>query len=77
MLKVTVSSTIAQPADPYPHPTLAPESAWPGVVVIVIMLGLIGTAAVLGPIVRAINQDDLPAEHDGDDVVRTLPRRKP
>ena len=36
-----------------PHPTLAPSAAWPGVVVIVILLGFFATAVVLGPIVRA------------------------
>jgi hypothetical protein len=36
-----------------PHPSLAAPAAWPGVVVIVILLGFFATAVVLGPIVRA------------------------
>jgi hypothetical protein len=40
------------------HPTLAPVASWPGVVVIVILLGFIATAAILGPIVRATMRDE-------------------
>jgi hypothetical protein len=51
--------TAAAPeVDSFPHPTLAPPASWPGVLVIVIILGFFATAAVLGPAIRAIMGDE-------------------
>lgn len=46
--------------DAYPHPALPAAALWPGVMVIIILLGFIATAAVLGPIVRALMRDPVP-----------------
>jgi len=51
---------LADAVDSYPHPDLARPGNWPGVVVIIIVVGFFGTAMVLGPIVRAIMRDDPP-----------------
>jgi hypothetical protein len=51
-------SLLADAVDP--HPDLAPAANWPGVVVIIIVIGFFGTAMVLGPIVRALMHEDPP-----------------
>jgi hypothetical protein len=43
--------------DTFPHPALPTAASWPGVVVIVIVVGFFATAMVLGPVVRAIMGD--------------------
>lgn len=46
-------SAAADPPDPYPHPPLAAPASWPGVMVIIIVLGFFVLAMLVGPIVRA------------------------
>ena len=72
MRPVFVALSLASDAvDAYPHPELAPAASWPGVVVIIIVLGFFGTAMVLGPIVRAIMQQDLaPLDPPADESAR-------
>lgn len=54
---VALSLAVAS-VDAYPHPDLAPPSTWPGVMIIIILIGFIATAMVLGPVVRAIMEDE-------------------
>lgn len=54
----TTQTVLTEPGDPYPHPDLPPAANWPGVMVIIIVIGFFGTAMVLGPIVRAIMEED-------------------
>jgi hypothetical protein len=68
---IVAISLAVETLDGYPHPDLAPASAWPGVMLIIIVLGFFATAAVLGPLVRAIMQHDLaPLEEGADESER-------
>jgi hypothetical protein len=53
---------------PYAHPTPPEPSAWPGVLVLLIG-GMFLAAAVIGPIVRSMLDEEPPApsSHDHDD----------
>jgi hypothetical protein len=65
------SSAIAQEAtksanvNPDSHPMLSSDSAWAGIMLIVIVGGFFLTAAVIGPIVRALAPQEVPpSAHD-------------
>ena len=57
-------SLAADSINAYPHPDLADPSNWPGVMLIIILVGFFGTAMVLGPIVRALMRDELDEDKD-------------
>jgi hypothetical protein len=68
LLFLSLSARAAEPSSDLqnnsPHPALAAQSTWPGVVVITIF-GIFAAAMVAGPIIRANAPEDLPAAaHD-------------
>ena len=64
-------SLAAEVVDAYPHPDLPAPAVWPGVMVIIIVMGFFATAAVLGPLVRALMREDLaPLDPPADESAR-------
>jgi hypothetical protein len=51
---------------PYPHPVAPEPAVWPGVMLVVIA-GMFFAAAVIGPIVRASMEEELPPTHSHDE----------
>jgi hypothetical protein len=60
------TATAHHPPLPYTHPDVPEPSAWPGVTLLVIA-GMFFAAAVIGPIVRANMEEELPPTHSHDE----------